>query len=98
MRLLGHQRAFMEAAEDQLQLAGIGVYVTDRKNPGHARFESRRLHGTRLFSRAMPQFATGPSFIVSPKNGSIVSQATFEMLLSVAFTVAPESRPPSPSS
>jgi len=45
-------------------LPGIGVDVADRKNAGHAGLESRKSRpGTRLFSSAMPQFATGPSFI-----------------------------------
>src|ERR1700738_3863049 len=36
VRLLRHQRALVEAAQDQLELAGIGVDVADRKNDGHA--------------------------------------------------------------
>src|ERR1700681_1084883 len=43
VRLLGHQRAFVEAAQDQLQLAGIGVDVADRKNAGYAGLKSRGL-------------------------------------------------------
>ena len=46
----------------------------------------------------MPQFATGPSFMVSPKNGSMVSQEIFETQLSLPLMVAPVSLPPSPSS
>src|SRR5216684_1277936 len=40
MRLLCHQRTFVEAAQDQLQLAGIGVDVADPKNSGHVGLES----------------------------------------------------------
>src|ERR1700756_822454 len=41
VRLLRHQRAFVEARQDELELARIPVDVADRKNPGHARFERR---------------------------------------------------------
>src|SRR6202021_4116312 len=43
VRLLGHQRTLMEAAQDELELAGIGVDVADRKNSGHAALERRGL-------------------------------------------------------
>src|ERR1700680_3892526 len=43
VRLLGHQRTFVEAAQDELQLARIGVDIADRKNPGHAGFKGRGL-------------------------------------------------------
>src|SRR5258705_8351432 len=37
--LLRHQRALVESGEDQLQLAGIGVDVTDRENAGYVGLE-----------------------------------------------------------
>src|ERR1700749_623426 len=39
MRLLRHQRALVETAQDQLQLAGIGVDVADRENARYAGLE-----------------------------------------------------------
>src|ERR1700761_5125604 len=39
MRLLRHQRALVEAAQDQLELAGIGVDVANGEDAGHAGFE-----------------------------------------------------------
>src|SRR5215470_3092349 len=39
MRLLRHQRALVEAAQDQLQLARIGVDVADGEDAGHACLE-----------------------------------------------------------
>ena len=53
--------------------------------------------GTRLFSSAMPQFATGPSFMVSPKNGSMASQAMWKVEPSPPLTLAAVSWPPAPS-
>src|SRR6202167_5430085 len=41
VRLLGHQRPLMEAAQDELELAGIGVDVADRKDAWHVGLESR---------------------------------------------------------
>ena len=67
------------------------------KMPGTLVSKAAVSTGTRLFSSAMPQFATGPSFMVRPKNGSIVSHASFEMVLSLPLTVAPVSTPRSPS-
>ena len=46
----------------------------------------------------MPQFATGPNFMVRPKNGSKVSHVILETTLSLLFIVAPVSTPASPSS
>src|SRR3954470_1522593 len=42
MRLLRHQRTFMEAAQDQLQLAWIGVDIADREYPGNIGLERGR--------------------------------------------------------
>src|SRR5690242_7071686 len=39
VRLLRHQRAFVEAAQDQLELAGIGVDIADRENSRHTGLE-----------------------------------------------------------
>src|SRR5690348_11889608 len=44
MRFLRHQRTLVETAEDQFQLPGIGIDVTDRENAGHAALEGRGLH------------------------------------------------------
>src|SRR6476620_8979604 len=41
-----------------------------------------------LFFSSKPQFATGPSFMVSPKNGSIASQAISNEEPSLVFTNA----------
>src|ERR1700730_10849428 len=41
VRPLRHQRAFMEAAQDELELAGIGVDVPVRKNSSLAGFKAR---------------------------------------------------------
>src|SRR6516165_7666874 len=41
--LLRHQCALVETAQDKLELAGIGVDVANRKNPGHAGLEGRCL-------------------------------------------------------
>ena len=46
----------------------------------------------------MPQSATGPSFMVSPKNGSSASQAISKFEPSLRLTIALAMRPPSPSS
>ena len=40
---LRHQRRLVEAAEDQLQLAGIGVDVADGENPRFRSLELRRI-------------------------------------------------------
>ncbi len=45
-----------------------------------------------------PQFATGPSFMVSPKNGSMASQAMWKVEPSLRLTLAAVSWPSSPSS
>ena len=46
-----------------------------------------------LFLSSNPQLATGPSFMVRPKNGSITSQATSTMapsfFLTIAFSICP---------
>src|SRR5215510_5814312 len=47
---------------------------------------------------SMPQSATGPSFMVKPKNGSRASQAISKFEPSLRFTIALAIRPPSPSS
>src|SRR5437879_2966031 len=39
VRLLRHQRTFVEAAQDQLQLAGIGVDIADGENSSDAGLE-----------------------------------------------------------
>src|SRR5579883_2963853 len=49
MRLLGHQRALMEAAQDQLELTGICVDVANRKNAGNAGLESGSLDRNQIF-------------------------------------------------
>src|SRR5437879_9509951 len=41
--LLRHQRTFVEAAQDQLQLAGIGVDIADGENSRDAGLERRSL-------------------------------------------------------
>ena len=46
---------------------------------------------------AMPQSATGPSFMVNPKNGSSASQAISKVEPSLRFTMALPMRPPSPA-
>ena len=43
MRLLRHQRRLVEAREDELELAGIGVDVADGENAGHAGLEFLRI-------------------------------------------------------
>ena len=42
VRLLRHQRALVEAGQDQLELARIGVDVADGEDAGHAGLERRR--------------------------------------------------------
>src|SRR6202021_2039815 len=49
------------------------------KIPGTLVSKAEVSTGTRLFSSAMPQFATGPSFMVRPKNGNRVSHVIFEI-------------------
>ena len=46
----------------------------------------------------MPQLATGPSFMVSPKNGRIASQAISKFEPSLRFTIALLTCPSLPSS
>ena len=94
VRLLRHQRALVEAGQDQLELARIGVDVADREDAGLAGLERRgvdRDQRPRCSSR--PQFATGPSFMVSPKNGSMASQAMWKVEPSLRLTLAAVSWP-----
>src|SRR6202011_4989718 len=42
-RFLRHQRAFVETRQYQLELAGIPIDIADGEDPGHARFECRRV-------------------------------------------------------
>src|SRR5262245_62224454 len=39
MRLLRHQRALVEARENELELAGVPIDVADREDARHVRFE-----------------------------------------------------------
>jgi hypothetical protein len=74
----------METAHDRLKLAGIGVDIADGENAGPVGSNADVSIATRLFSTAMPQLATGPSFMVRPKNGSIVSHEIFVIALSLS--------------
>ena len=73
---LRRQRAFVEAGQDQLQLAGVGVDVADGENARHVGLEFSVFDRDEVFVRFRPQSATGPSFMVRPKNGSKSSQST----------------------
>ncbi len=76
MRPLRGERGLVEAAQDQLELPRIGVDVADGENPGRARLEFLGVDGDQVLVPVQPQSAIGPSFIVSPKNGSRSSQAS----------------------
>ena len=56
--------------------AGNPITSPAAKMPGTLVSKAEVSTGTRLFSSATPQFATGPSFMVSPKNGSMASTST----------------------
>ena len=68
--LLRGERALVEAGENELQLAWIGVDVADREDARRRRLELLGGINRHRFSWVeTPQAAIGPSFIVRPKNG-----------------------------
>src|SRR5215467_310161 len=72
-----------------LSLPGYQLMSPMAKIPG--RLDSKVAVSTRMYSPsfiAMPQSATGPSFMVSPKNGSSASQAMLKLEPSLRFTIA----------
>src|SRR6266511_2104868 len=82
-----------------LSLPGYQLMSPIAKMPGT--LYSNAAVSTRMYSPsfiAIPQSATGPSFMVKPKNGSSASQAISKFEPSLRFTMALAIRPPSPAS
>ena len=89
MRLLRHQRRFVEARKNELELARIPIDVADCENARNIGFEARSLDRDKLIVvQGIPQFATGPSFIVRPKNGNSASHAISNVEPSFLLTIA----------
>ncbi len=98
VHLLGRERRLVEAGENELQLDGIGVDVTDGKDAGRRRLELLGIDGDEVLGEVEAPSAIGPSFIVRPKNGSMVSHDTSNEALSLPRQVTEESRPSAPLS
>ena len=60
MRALGGERGLVEARQDQLELARIGVDVADGENAGNAGFELRRVDGDQILVQVDPPAGDRP--------------------------------------
>src|SRR5204862_7790871 len=53
---LRHQGCFMEARQNELQLAGIAVDIADGEDSRHRAFELRRIYGNEVLMEIEPPF------------------------------------------
>ena len=69
MRLLRHQRGLVEAGEDELQLAGVGVDVADGKDALLARLELLGIDRDEVFGKRDPPVGDGAELHRQPEEG-----------------------------